>query len=168
MIKKINEIHGQTVESIELATYNGTTRVYTYDILLGNDGVNWDQTVAGIKTSGQTDQLEKFEIPPRDAKFVRIVGHGNTTNDWVHIVEARINIKVTIPPIDPPPIDPPPVVVDEIDIVRQGYYLVLMDGVQQGGGHSEYDKAVEKAVNLLLKNGTSNILIQAPTWRVEY
>ena len=71
------------------------------------------------------------------------------------------------PPIDPPPIDPPPA--DAlIDIVRQGYYLVFLDGVQVGGGHSEYDKAVEKAVNTALSNPISVIIIQAPTWRVEY
>jgi hypothetical protein len=157
----------QTIESLDLATFLGTERVYTFDILFGNDGVNWDATILDQKTSGTTNGFENFSFPPRGARFIRLVGHENTQSDRNNWTEVRINITVTIPP--DPPIDPPIPPADAlIDIVRQGYYLVFMDGVQVGGGHSEYDKAVEKAVNQALQHPTSIIIIQAPTWRVIY
>lgn len=170
------ELHEiKLLESIDFNVWNGQ-RVYTYDFLFSEDGAEWQSGFLNFETSGVADQVEKLELPQdTPAKYIRIRNKGNNVNEWMHIEEISFNLAITEPPIIEPPdtipppiIIPPPVVVDEIDIVRQGYYLVLMDGVQQGGGHSEYDKAVEKAVNLLLKNGTSNILIQAPTWRVEY
>ena len=168
----------QTMESIDLSFAFGDTRIYTFDLKFGNDGVNWDATIMDNKSSGNSLNFEKFDFPDRDAKFLRVIGHGSDANVWNNYNEIQINIKVTIPPpidppdtipppIDPPPIDPPPA--DAlIDIVRQGYYLVFLDGVQVGGGHSEYDKAVEKAVNAALADPSANVLIQSPTWRVEY
>jgi len=151
----------QVLESIDIAwMYN---RLNYYGLQVSVDSANWT-TVIDEGVSGEQNEWQVIDFADIEARYVKFLAKGNDLSEWNSIAEIRLKTSPVI--IEPP--DPPVVEPGDIDIVRQGYFIVLKDGVQFEGGHSEYDKAVEKAVNLLLKNPTSNILIQAPSWRVEY
>jgi len=161
-----------TMESLTLSTmsYNGE-RTYTFDLKFGNDGVNWDATIVDQQISTTDEKgTAKFDFPDIDARFLRIVGHGNTVNEWNHVTEAGISIKVVIPP-DPPPIDPPPEVSDCTDclynIIREGRYQVFQDGVQHGGEHNEFTKAIEHAMQVKALNPLSSVIIKPPIYRID-
>ena len=78
------------VTGVQIAFYNGNTRTSTFDILTGTDGENWTTAASGLQSSGTTTNLETFTFSSRTAKYVRIVGHGNSVNTWNSYTEVRI------------------------------------------------------------------------------
>jgi hypothetical protein len=79
-----------TVTGVQIAFYSGNTRSSNFDILTGSDGVNWTNAATGVVSSGTTLNLETFTFTPRTAKYVRIVGHGNSVNAWNSYTEVKI------------------------------------------------------------------------------
>lgn len=79
-----------TVTGVDIAFYQGNTRVATFDIRTSTDGSTWTNAATGLKSSGTSTALESFPITPVSAKFVRIVGHGNSVNAWNSITEVQI------------------------------------------------------------------------------
>ncbi len=93
-----------SVSGVQIAFYSGNTRTSTFDILTGNDGVNWNNAATGLVSSGTTLNLETFTFTPRSAKYVRIVGHGNSVNAWNSYSEVKIqtgagNPTITLVPV---------------------------------------------------------------------
>lgn len=84
-----------TVTGVQIAFYNGNTRTSTFDVLTGTDGVNWTTTAAGRVSSGTSLNLETFTFSARTAKYVRIVGHGNSVNLWNSYTEVKIQTQTS-------------------------------------------------------------------------
>ncbi|MDF2188179.1 cellulase family glycosylhydrolase [Paraflavitalea sp. CAU 1676] len=78
------------VTGVQIAFYNGNTRTSSFDVLVGNDGATWTTASAGRVSNGTSTNLETFSFTPRDAKYVRIVGHGNSVNLWNSYTEVKI------------------------------------------------------------------------------
>ena len=79
-----------TVTGVRIAFYNGSTRTSTFDILTSTNGINWITAAAGRVSSGTSTSLETFNITAVTAKYVRIVGHGNSVNAWNSYTEVNI------------------------------------------------------------------------------
>ncbi|ETT58719.1 polysaccharide lyase family 7 protein [Paenibacillus sp. FSL H8-0457] len=79
----------QTVSLVKIAFYNGDSRTFTFDIQTSSDGSNWLQARNAV-TSALNNQLQSFSIPVAEARYVRIVGYGNTSNDWNSYTEVEI------------------------------------------------------------------------------
>jgi hypothetical protein len=79
-----------TVTGVQIAFYSGNTRTSTFDILTSTNGVNWSTAAAGRVSSGTSLNLETFNITAVTAKYVRIVGHGNSVNAWNSYTEVVI------------------------------------------------------------------------------
>jgi endoglucanase len=79
-----------TVSGVQIAFYSGNARTSSFDILTGTDGQNWTTAAANVVSSGTTLNLETFTFSPRTAKYVRIVGHGNSANAWNSYTEVKI------------------------------------------------------------------------------
>ncbi|MDF2188175.1 DNRLRE domain-containing protein [Paraflavitalea sp. CAU 1676] len=79
-----------TVTGVQIAFYNGNARSSTFDVLTGNDGNTWTTAAAGRVSSGTSLNLETFTFPAQSAKYVRIVGHGNSVNLWNSYTEVKI------------------------------------------------------------------------------
>src|SRR5687768_14131075 len=65
-----------TVTGVEIAFYNGNTRRFYFDILVGSDGVNWTTAANNLQSSGTSTALQAFNFSAITGKYVRIVGHG--------------------------------------------------------------------------------------------
>lgn len=77
----------QTVNYVKIAWYQGNTRTETFDIALSSDGLAFTTVWSG-HSSGTTTALEMYDFPDTPARYVRIVGHGNSTgNGWNSISE---------------------------------------------------------------------------------
>ena len=76
-----------TVGSIDIAWPLGNTRVTTFDIQTAAAATptTWTTILAAMKTRGTTDGFEHYDLPDTIGRYVRIVGHGNTKNDWMSI-----------------------------------------------------------------------------------
>jgi hypothetical protein len=74
---------------VKIAWYRGDDRIATFDIEASSDGINWSQIYSG-QSSGTTVNHESYDFNDLTARYVRIVGHGNTENDWNSINEVEI------------------------------------------------------------------------------
>ena len=79
-----------TVSGVQIAFHNGNARTSTFDILTGNDGLSWTTALSGRVSSGTSLNLETFSFTARAARYVRIVGHGNSVNAWNSYTEVNI------------------------------------------------------------------------------
>src|SRR5438552_1941663 len=77
------------IDHLDIAWYLGDTRIASFDIAVSLDTVTWTQVFAG-QSSGQTLQLERYAFPTTSGRYVRIVGHGNSTSTWNSITEVAI------------------------------------------------------------------------------
>jgi poly(beta-D-mannuronate) lyase len=78
------------VSFIKVAPYNGTARVFTFDVQTSLDGAAWTTRAAAVKTA-LDNQLQTFDFPDVDpARFVRLVGHGCSTSAWNTYTEVEI------------------------------------------------------------------------------
>jgi poly(beta-D-mannuronate) lyase len=83
----------KTVESVRLAWYQGNTRRSTFDVLVSDAaGGPFTALATGLQSSGTTTALQTHDIADRSARYVRIVGHGNTGSfpTWNSITETEI------------------------------------------------------------------------------
>ncbi|HJT73969.1 MAG TPA: cellulase family glycosylhydrolase, partial [Chitinophaga sp.] len=78
------------VSGVDIAFYNGTARRSNFDILTSTNGSSWSNAATGLQSSGTSTALETFTFSARSAKYVRIVGHGNTVNAWNSYTEVKI------------------------------------------------------------------------------
>ncbi|MBB5801871.1 hypothetical protein F4560_001639 [Saccharothrix ecbatanensis] len=81
----------QTVGSVSLAWHQGNTRKQTFDVQLSDDGTSWRTVMARKVSSGATVQPEAYDFSDSAARYVRVVGYGNTYNDWTSITETAVN-----------------------------------------------------------------------------
>src|SRR5437899_11049980 len=77
------------IDHLDIAWYLGDTRTASFDIQVSLDAVTWTKVFAG-QSSGQTLQLESYAFPTTSGRYVRIVGHGNSTSTWNSIPEVAI------------------------------------------------------------------------------
>lgn len=93
----------KTVEAVDIAFHQGNERTMDFDIATSNDSENWTSVAAGLVSSGNTLQMQRFAFEPHDAKYVRITGHGNSINDWNSLTEVDIVTESTLPdnPLEP-------------------------------------------------------------------
>ncbi|HLP25400.1 MAG TPA: discoidin domain-containing protein, partial [Acidobacteriota bacterium] len=74
---------------IRIAFLNGDTRTSTFDVQLSSNGTSWT-TVYNGTSSGTTTALETYNFSNANARYVRIVGHGNSVNLWNSITEVEV------------------------------------------------------------------------------
>ncbi|GLZ30926.1 hypothetical protein Lesp02_31150 [Lentzea sp. NBRC 105346] len=80
----------KTVSALDIAWHKGDTRTSLFDIQTSADGSSWDNRATGVR-SRQTLRQERYDIPRTEARYVRIVGHGNSSgNGWTSITEVDI------------------------------------------------------------------------------
>ncbi|MDT0342860.1 discoidin domain-containing protein [Streptomyces litchfieldiae] len=78
------------VGSLAVAWHRGDARVTTFDVQLSADGSVWTTALAGRRSSGATAGFESYDFAHGSARYVRLVGHGNTANDWTSVSEITV------------------------------------------------------------------------------
>jgi chitodextrinase len=80
----------KTVAYVKVAFYNGSSRTSTFDIQTSTDGTNFTTVQSGL-TSALNDNLQTFDFTDvSSARYVRLVGHGNSSNDWNSYTEVEV------------------------------------------------------------------------------
>jgi len=80
----------QLVQSVDIALYNGTTRKSYFKINLSVNGVDFTE-VLNATSSGKSADLVNYDFPDQNARYVKVIMNGNSTNLWNSITETRIN-----------------------------------------------------------------------------
>lgn len=90
----------QTLSHMKIAFASGNVRKSYFDIEVSMDGVNWTKVRNDIETSGMTLDFETHELNNHHARWVRIVGYGNSSSGWNSIAEVAIyGQEVELPPV---------------------------------------------------------------------
>lgn len=87
----------QDVCTIGIAWYQGDTRVNHFVVQGSSDNARYVDLLSS-DSSGKRGEIETYAIAPTPARYVRVVVHGNTHNDWASITELRINSTNGSPP----------------------------------------------------------------------
>lgn len=76
------------VQKVAVAFHSGDLRSARFDIAT-SDGTTWTTRFRGM-SSGQTTASEYYDFPDVTAPYVRIIGHGTTSNLWNSITELAV------------------------------------------------------------------------------
>ncbi|OJJ16855.1 hypothetical protein BKI52_33690 [marine bacterium AO1-C] len=79
----------KSIGTVQIAWYKGNSRTATFRILTGTSTGSLSQAFEGT-SSGNTNNLQSYSFSQRNARYVRVVGLGNSANNWLSITEARI------------------------------------------------------------------------------
>ena len=93
----------RTVGGLSVAFDTGDWRAFNFDVLTSTDGSNWTAARSAAQSSGRTIDLEAYGLPTAQARYVRIVGHGNskdTANNVseVHVYSSSTDARSELPP----------------------------------------------------------------------
>jgi poly(beta-D-mannuronate) lyase len=93
------------VKDISIAFFKGDQRRAFFEVDTSLDGNNWTSVLTSAQSSGNSTQLESFDLIDTTARYVRVVGQGNSSNNWNSILETRIMgcTDSSTTPDDPPP-----------------------------------------------------------------
>lgn len=86
----------QIIDRILLSFHKGTQRVAFFDIEISEDGAGWVQVLRG-QSSGLTNDWQQFDFTAVSARYVRVVGYGNSANNWNSLTELAIPVD-DVPP----------------------------------------------------------------------
>ncbi|MDD4970594.1 MAG: glycoside hydrolase family 88 protein [Paludibacter sp.] len=78
------------VSSVDMSFFNGNVRKSFFSIYLSTNLKDTVQVFNG-STSGRTATLENYDFTDQPARYVKIVGYGNSQSTWNSITETRIN-----------------------------------------------------------------------------
>ncbi|MCX2842003.1 discoidin domain-containing protein [Microbulbifer thermotolerans] len=78
------------VKDVQIAFYKGDQRTATIEIQVSSDGNTWESLFYGDQPSKTLD-LQIFDVDDTEARYVRIVGYGNTSNNWNSFTEVAIS-----------------------------------------------------------------------------
>lgn len=77
------------IGSVAIAWHQGDQRRADFDVQTSADGSSWTTVYSGT-SSGSTLQAETYALTKTTATYLRVVGHGNTVNDWTSIAEISV------------------------------------------------------------------------------
>ncbi|PIB34042.1 hypothetical protein BFP72_00650 [Reichenbachiella sp. 5M10] len=88
----------QFVHYLKIGFGKGDSRESYYEIALSMDGTTFTTVVKNGKSSGTTAELEIIDLEDTEAQYVRLIGSGNTSNNWNSITEMEVwGLKEEIP-----------------------------------------------------------------------
>ena len=82
------------IDRVAVAWYLGDSRIAYFDIEVSWNAVVWWRVFSG-QSSGQTLQPEIYAFTRTSARYVRVVGHGNSQSAWNSITEVAILAPAT-------------------------------------------------------------------------
>ncbi len=85
----------RSVDSLYVSWFKGDRRAAGYEVLTSRDGDVWTRSADGT-SSGQSDGYERIGLEAVQARYVRLVGLGNSRNDWVSVNDVVPLITVPV------------------------------------------------------------------------
>lgn len=79
----------QKVGYIGVAWYCGNERQAIFELLSSKDGKTWEKHFEGMQEN-LTLNMTAFDLKNTEAKYIKLVGHGNSQNEWNSITEFKV------------------------------------------------------------------------------
>lgn len=156
----------KTVDYIEIAWYSGDVRRSTFDIQVSTDNTNFSNVYSG-QSSGTTTALEKFDFTDVNARYVRIVGHGNTVNAWNSITEVNVfGYTGSTPTPTPTPtitVSTASQLTSALSNAKPGDVIVLKPGTYAGNFTASNNGTSAAKITLKSESATSPAILKGPS-----
>ncbi|MGE4489062.1 MAG: discoidin domain-containing protein, partial [Kiritimatiellales bacterium] len=75
---------------VRLAWYKGDLRATEFSVEGSVDAEHWGTLLSHRISSGETADFEPVDFSPVCARYLRVVGYGNSDNDWNSLCEIEI------------------------------------------------------------------------------
>ena len=82
----------KNLSHVGLSFYLGTERNYLFKLALSEDGQNWD-VITTAASSGRTADMEIYNVGNQNARYVKLIGYGNSSNYWFNVTEIGFFTK---------------------------------------------------------------------------
>ena len=79
----------KNINSIYIAFKFGTARKYSFDLLVSEDGTNYEMIIEKTSSSGKTDTMERFPLNTK-GRYIKIVGYGYDNGHWNNYTEIAV------------------------------------------------------------------------------
>ncbi len=79
-----------TISFIKMAFYQGTSRLYYFDVQVGDSASGPWTTVLSNVTSAANNDLQTFDFPDITGGYVRVVGHMSNYDTWNNYAEVEV------------------------------------------------------------------------------
>jgi poly(beta-D-mannuronate) lyase len=79
----------RTIGYVRVAVFSGNTRRNRFDLQVSNGSGVWSTVWTG-ESSGTTTAEETYDFTDQSARWVRYLGHGNSTNAWNSVAEVSV------------------------------------------------------------------------------
>lgn len=81
------------LKELKIGFLKGDSRKYTFEIKVSKSGKSddWASLIAKGESDGQSKEMQTFSIKPTEARYVKLIGYGNTHPrfpKWINITEA--------------------------------------------------------------------------------
>ena len=95
----------KSVWAVDVAFYNGNQRVFYFKVQTSTDNRTWTDATGNLSSSGMTNEMERYRFEPVEARYVRLLCNGNSTNKWNSPTEIRVRFDEldTIEDLTPEP-----------------------------------------------------------------
>ena len=89
------------LDAVKMAFHKGDARSTRFALEVSNDGSTWKEVLPETQSSGLTSGLERFDIGAVQARYIKYVGHGNSSNTWNSVTEFQaVNCQAQSCPTD--------------------------------------------------------------------
>lgn len=83
-----------SVQYIDMAFQSGQKKTSVFDIVGSDDMITWEPILSKTNSCAFSGALQVFDFPASKAdkefKYIKLIGHGNSTDSWNYISEFRI------------------------------------------------------------------------------
>lgn len=151
------------VNGLSIATFRGDERKAAFDIQTTVDGINWTTVYTG-GASGTSDEIEVYKIESIDAAYVRIMGYGNSDNNWNSFTEVIIHTGDDYPqePVAEAP-EEALTMVEGAELLKDDFETGTADGWEAVSGEWQViDENGNKVYNTVA--GTNRSAVGESTW----
>ena len=79
------------IDGVNISFFKGNERQTIFDVAISTNGINFTNIITDQYSSGTSTDMESFSFAASTARYVRNIGHGNTSNDWNSIQEVSFS-----------------------------------------------------------------------------
>ena len=83
----------KTLDKLHIAFQAHATRIYTYSIMVSENGEDYVTVLDKKSTNNKEGKLEVYDLAGVKARYVKYIGHGNNQNAWNRLGEIVITGK---------------------------------------------------------------------------
>ena len=95
------------ITGVQIAWYKGSSRKAVFDVQLSSNGNTFTNVITKNSSGGTSSDLELYSFPSTSARYVRVVGHGNSENQAIAITEIRVETASNTSKPVPTPVPTP-------------------------------------------------------------